>query len=272
MALLKYSCCAAYYTRFRPKPKCITVQFRTFLCVLLPYRNRATRWARHLDFCHSCRRCNAAASESVRRDRCPQRLQIYHVEETRDRITERCCSKIKRRHQLIGHNDSSCVGRPRLLSCNGHRFRPGTGHKRPTVRVASYGLVVVAAGDEAFLSGNGHGMMATGTRQRQLCNRWSRLGAAATAMMAPPPRARECSEATRFMAAPSLSAFCFLPAPLVCIRCRLVVISCAFTETQPGHSSVTTEPPTTAPCEFAQIVKQIEGLVCGHALFLYQLY
>jgi hypothetical protein len=87
MALLKYSCCAAYYTRFRPKPKCITVQLRT--------------WARHLDFCHSCRRCNAAASESVRRDRCPQRLQIYHVEETRDRITERCCSKIKRRHQLV---------------------------------------------------------------------------------------------------------------------------------------------------------------------------
>jgi hypothetical protein len=41
MALLKYSCCAAYYTRFRPKPKCITVQLRTFLCVLLPYRNRA---------------------------------------------------------------------------------------------------------------------------------------------------------------------------------------------------------------------------------------
>jgi hypothetical protein len=175
MALLKYSCCAAYYTRFRPKPKCITVQLRT--------------WARHLDFCHSCRRCNAAASESVRRDRCPQRLQIYHVEETRDRITERCCSKIKRRHQLVGHNDSSCVGRPRLFSCNGRRFRPGTGHKRPTVRVASYGLVVVAAGDEAFLSG---------TRQRQLCNRWSRLGAAATATTAPPPRARECSEATRF--------------------------------------------------------------------------
>ena len=88
---------------------------------------------------------NAAASGSVRRDQSPQHLQIYHVEETRDRITERCCSKIKRRHQLISHNDSSCVGRG-FFSFNDAVFGRAQGHRRPTVRVASYGLVVFAAG------------------------------------------------------------------------------------------------------------------------------
>nr|TKV91208.1 hypothetical protein SEVIR_9G079400v2 [Setaria viridis] len=59
--------------------------------------------------------------------------QIHHMEETR---TGRCCSKIKRLHQLIDHNDSSCVGR--ASHAIERHSRPGTG-RRPRVMVAARG-------------------------------------------------------------------------------------------------------------------------------------
>lgn len=127
--------------------------------------------------------------------------------------TGRRCSKIKRRHQL-GHNDSSRVGRASSPATDAVSGRAQVTRRRPTVRSESrhiYGLVVVAAGEEAFFPVNKsvspHGIWGYQIRPPR-CSRWSR---SATAMMvAARPRARECSEAARFIATPSppsLSAF-----------------------------------------------------------------
>ena len=71
---------------------------------------------------------------------------------------------------------------------------------------------------------------------------WARRSRSATAMMAAPPRAcpwLQWSAPVHVTA--RFQRSCRVCSPFVRIRCRLVVICCAFTETHPGHSSTTTD-------------------------------
>jgi len=109
--------------------------------------------------------------------------------------TGRRCSKIKRRYQQANRPQWFILCRPRLFSCNGRRFRPGT-DRRPRV--------MVAARVEGRRSGS--------------CDLWCEpVGRALQLQWWLPrlERARDCSEAPRFMSPLAFSAR-VVSAPLSC--------------------------------------------------------